>query len=85
MLFLRDQPVDDALVQSAQEMLTPFFGKDISAGTVFNLMVNEKDSGGRIYNPADTATNITADMGGFLFKNLAPSVFQNRKQNNEGC
>ena len=75
--LLRDQPVDDALVQSAQEMLTPFFGKDISAGTVFNLMVNEKDSGGRIYNPADTATNITADMGGFLFKNLAPSVFQN--------
>ena len=75
--LLRDQPVDDALAQSAQEMLTPFFGKDISAGTVFNLMVNEKDSGGRIYNPADTATNITADMGGFLFKNLAPSVFQN--------
>lgn len=75
--LLRDQPIDDALAQSAQEMLMPFFGKDISAGTVFNLMVNEKDSGGRIYNPADTATNITGDMGVFLWKSLAPSVFQN--------
>jgi hypothetical protein len=75
--LLRDQPVDDALAQSAQEMLMPFFGKDISAGTVFNLMVNEKDSGGRIYNPADTASNITGDMGLFLWNSLAPSVTQN--------
>ena len=75
--LLRDQPVDDALVQSAQEMLTPFFGKDISAGTVYNLMGNKKESGGRIYNPADTATNITADMGMFLFNSLAPSITQN--------
>ena len=75
--LLRDQPVDDALAQSAQEMLSPFFGKDISAGTVFNLMINEKDSGGRIYNPADTASNITVDMTGFMIKNMAPSVLQN--------
>ena len=75
--LLRDQPVDDALAQSAQEMLTPFFGKDISAGTVFNLMVNEKDSGGRIYNPADTPTNVLADMTGFMLKQMAPSAFQN--------
>ena len=75
--LLRDQPVDDALAQSAQEMLSPFFGKDISAGTVFNLMINEKDSGGRIYNPADTASNITVDMTGFMIKNMAPSALQN--------
>jgi hypothetical protein len=75
--LLRDQPLDDALAQSAQEMLSPFFGKDISAGTVFNLMINEKDSGGRIYNPADTASNITVDMTGFMIKNMAPSALQN--------
>lgn len=75
--LLRDQPVDDALAQSAQEMLMPFFGKDISAGTVFNLMVNEKDSGGRIYNPADTSSNIAGDMGLFLWNSLAPSITQN--------
>ena len=75
--LLRDQPVDDALGQSAQEMLSPFFGKDISAGTVFNLMINEKDSGGRIYNPADTPANVLADMTGFMIKQMAPSAIQN--------
>ena len=40
-------------------------------------MINEKDSGGRIYNPADTASNITVDMTGFILKNMAPSAFQN--------
>ena len=40
-------------------------------------MGNKKESGGRIYNPADTATNITADMGMFLFNSLAPSITQN--------
>ena len=75
--ILRDQPVDDAVVQAAQELLTPFFGYDISTATILQVWQNEKASGGKVYNETDTPENIAVDIGAHLFKGMGPSVAQN--------
>lgn len=75
--LLRDQPMDDAIVQAGRELLSPFFGVDIAAGAFLEVYQNEKVSGGRIFNPADSAENITAEIGSHFGKSLLPSILQN--------
>jgi len=75
--LLRDQPMDDAIAQVGRELLSPFFGVDIAAGAFLEVYQNEKVSGGRIFNPADSAENITAEIGSHLGKSLLPSILQN--------
>ena len=75
--LLRDQPTDDAVVQAGKELLAPFFGIDILTGSVLEIYGNEKLSGGRIYNPSDTALNISSDIAGHFVKSAGPAVLQN--------
>ncbi|MGB0467072.1 MAG: strawberry notch C-terminal domain-containing protein [Pontibacterium sp.] len=75
--ILRDQPVEDALKQSIQETLSPFFGQDIAFGAIMEIFNNKKKSGGRIYNTADTTVNQSLDIADHLRKNLQPGVASN--------
>ena len=75
--LMRDQPTEDAIVQAGRELLTPFLGVDIATGTVLELYNNEKVSGGRIWNPADTPTNKLSAATEHLTKGAGPAVIQN--------
>ena len=75
--ILRDQPIEDAIVQAGQELLTPFFGYDITTATVLQVWQNETATGGKVFNPEDTPENIAGDIGAHLVKGLAPSITQN--------
>jgi hypothetical protein len=75
--LLRDQPMDDAIVQAAAELLTPFFGKDIGAGAVEEVWFNKKETGSQVYNPTEPAVDQLADITGHLFKQLSPGLVNN--------
>ena len=75
--LLRDQPMDDAIVQATVELLTPFFGKDIGAQAVEEVWFNKKETGSQVYNPAEPATDQLADITGHLIKQLSPGLVSN--------
>jgi len=75
--ILREQPFQDAATQSASEMLTPFFGVDITSGTVAEVWNNKKDSGGKVFNEQDTVTGQAVDIANHLRKNLQPGFANN--------
>ena len=75
--LLRDQPMDEAIVQAAAELLTPFFGKDIGAGAVEEVWFNKKETGSQVYNPTEPAVDQLADITGHLFKQLSPGLVNN--------
>ena len=75
--LLRDQPIDDAVYQSAQELLTPFFGQDIAFQNIVEIWQNKKGSGGSVYNEQDSSTEQLEAIMGHVIKGLGPSVLQN--------
>lgn len=75
--MMRDQSVDEMAVQSASEMLTPFFGEDITFGTLREIYTNKKETGGTVFNEQDSVTNQTMDIADHLRKGLQPGVANN--------
>lgn len=75
--LLRDQPIDDAVYQSAQELLTPFFGQDIAFQNIVEIWQNEKGSGGSVYNEQDSSSEQLEAIAGHIVKGIFPSVIQN--------
>lgn len=75
--LLRDQPVTDSIKSGAVDMFTPFFGVDITAGTVLEAVLNEKGSGGRVFNPQAPIDDQAVDIASHLRKNLQPGIASN--------
>ena len=75
--LLRDQPIDDAMMQSAVEALKPFFGADIAFSNIMEIYKNEKVSGGAVYNESDTPIGQLGSISYHLGKGLGPSVLSN--------
>lgn len=75
--LLRDQPIDDAMMQSAVEALKPFFGADIAFSNIMEVYKNEKVSGGSVYNESDTPMGQLESIGTHLFFGLGPSLASN--------
>ena len=75
--LLRDQPIDDAILQSAREALVPFFGADIAFQNIMEVFQNEKMSGGSVYNEEDSSLGQLESISYHLIKGLGPSVLSN--------
>ena len=75
--LMRDQPIDDALIDASAEILKPFLGWDISTNTILEFISNKKSSGGEVYNDADTFLNKSTDTLEHFAKGMGPSVIQN--------
>ena len=75
--LMRDQPIDDALIDASAEILKPFLGWDISTNTILEFISNEKSSGGQVYNEADTFINKVGDTYLHFERGMGPSVAQN--------
>lgn len=69
--------VDKKLIDAATEILEPFIGTDIAAGTIKEIWTNKKDSGGKVYNEEDTVGRQIADKLNHLRKGLQPGVMSN--------
>ena len=76
--IMRDQPWEDAAVDASAEMLTPFFGTDIAAGTIFEVVSNKKlGSGGQVYKENDMPLGQLQDIADHLRKSLQPGIISN--------
>lgn len=64
------------VLDALKEMLSPFIGVDIAAGTLGEILYNKKDTGGPVYNTEDTTWRQALDIAKHL-KNLAPGVVSN--------
>src|SRR5690606_20169770 len=70
--FLRDQDPGEAAVDGTWEMLKPFFGQDILFQAVSDAITNKKQTGARVFNPEDDATNQILDISKHLGKAVQP-------------
>jgi ribosomal protein L24 len=75
--IMRDQPYSDALKSAARDAFTPFFGMDIAAGAIYDVLRNAKDPGGKVFNPQDSVVQQTGDILNHLRKSLQPGVATN--------
>ena len=78
--LMRDQPIDDALIDASAEILKPFLGWDISTNTILEFISNEKSSGGEVYNDADTFINKSIATYMHFERGMGPSVLQNARR-----
>ncbi len=77
---MRDQPLDKAAIQAANEMLSPFFGTDIAFGAISEIWNNKKEGGGRIYNPQDMALDQAQSIANHLRKAIQPGFVGNMER-----
>ncbi|WP_409934852.1 LPD5 domain-containing protein [Rheinheimera sp. MMS21-TC3] len=75
--MMRDQPVDKAIASSMRDMLSPFFGVDISAGKIFEVLSNKKESGGKVFKENDSVLRKSSDIAKHVALGLAPGAANN--------
>lgn len=75
--IMRDQPWEDAAVQSAAEALGPFLGEDILAGAAREIVSNQKSSGGEVFRETDDPLRQLASITGHLRKAVQPGLASN--------
>jgi predicted RNA methylase len=73
----RGQPYEDAMRDVAKEMLLPFFGVDILAGNLFEILANKKESGAPVYREHDDALSQLGDITNHMRKTLQPGIVSN--------
>jgi hypothetical protein len=78
MAVLRGQPAEDAVRDVFAEALAPFFGTDIGAGAIFEVLANRKsETGAPVYKPHDDVIDQIADIANHLRKELQPGIMNN--------
>ena len=76
--ILRGQPWQDKASDIAKEALSPFLGRDIAAGAIFEIMANKKSgSGVPVFSEHDNPVRQVKDISNHLRKNLQPGILSN--------
>lgn len=78
--MLRDQPWEDAAVSGLKDLLAPFFGADIAASAIFQVLANRKPTGGAVYNEGGAAFDQAADIANHMRKALQPGFVGNAER-----
>ena len=74
--ILRDQPLDDAMLQVGRELSMPFLGQDIAAAAITEVLMNKRSTGSQIFNPADSILGQTKSIASHLATALEPGGFK---------
>ena len=77
MAITRDQPWDARLKDAVLEAFTPFFGVDIAAGVIFEVLANKKSSGGPVFDPHNPPADQMKAIADHLRKTLQPGIASN--------
>lgn len=77
---LRNQPANDSLRDILSETLAPFFGTDILAGTIFEVMANKKETGAPVFKSHDDPVNQIVDIANHIRKTIQPGIFNNMER-----
>jgi len=75
--MMRDEPPGNRLLSAATDMVKPFFGTDIVAGAVMEVLTNRKSSGGPVYNESEHPVQIAKDSADHILKAVSPGFVNN--------
>lgn len=75
--IMRDQPWEKEFASAASDLVSPFLGTDIMAGTIAQVAMNRKSSGGKIYNESDAPINQVSAMVDHIRKSAQPGIVSN--------
>lgn len=78
--MMRDQPWEDSAASGISDMLSPFFGADISAGAIFEVLANKKPTGGQVYNEHAGSVDQLQDIADHMRKALQPGFVSNAER-----
>jgi len=78
--MMRNQPWEDSAASAIKDLLEPFFGTDIAAGAIFEVMANKKESGGRVYSPNGDVLDQTTSIANHMRKALQPGFMGNAER-----
>lgn len=78
--MMRDQPWQDAAASGISDMLSPFFGADITAGAIFEVLANKKPTGGQVYNENAGSVDQLQDISNHMRKALQPGFVSNAER-----
>jgi hypothetical protein len=72
--------IDDKIVDAMREFLDPFIGADIAAGAIGEIIYNQKEAGGQVYNPEAQGHEKANDILQHLRKAAQPGVLSNMER-----
>lgn len=75
--IFREQPWEDKLYDVLSETLTPFFGTDIAAGAILEVINNKKSTGSPVYEKTADPLDKTGQIAEHLAKALQPGTAGN--------
>ncbi|SFI68587.1 hypothetical protein SAMN05216206_2744 [Pseudomonas guineae] len=75
--MMRDQPWEKAAASGLSDLLSPFFGADITAGAIFEVLANKKPTGGAVFNPDAGSVDQLQDIANHMRKALQPGFVSN--------
>lgn len=79
--IMRDQPWEDKMAGILLDITSPFFGTDIAAGAIFEVLSNKKQgSGAQVYSEHDKPWSQTVDITNHLRKTLQPGIASNMER-----
>jgi hypothetical protein len=78
--MMRDQPWEKAAASGISDMLSPFFGADITAGAIFEVLANKKPTGGQVYNANAGSVDQLQDISNHMRKALQPGFVSNAER-----
>lgn len=78
--MMRDQSWEDAAASGISDMLSPFFGADITAGAIFEVLANKKPTGGQVYNENAGSVDQLQDISNHMRKALQPGFVSNAER-----
>lgn len=77
----RGKNINEALLESAKELLDPFFGEEILLGRIQDIRSNKEKSSGRpVYNPVDSPGDRFLSMLEYLAKGVEPGGVSDAKR-----
>ena len=76
--ILRDQPWEDKAADVINESLSPFLGRDIAAGAIFEIATNKRGgSGAPVYKEHDLPASQAGDIANHFRKAVQPGIASN--------
>jgi hypothetical protein len=78
--MMRDQPWEASAASGLKDLLTPFFGADITAGAIFEVLSNKKPTGGQVYNENAGSIDQLEGIANHMRKALQPGFVSNAER-----
>ena len=78
--IMRDQPWEQSAAEAIGDMVSPFFGADMTAEAIFQVLANKKGTGGQVYQENGDAVDQLSGIADHMRKALQPGFVSNAER-----